>query len=62
MAQKLTVIYLILFKIKELTGAKYTFLVPLLQSNEEGVVQVVNDELLENEIRFSVSGYLSSSL
>lgn len=30
-------------------------MVPLLQYNDEGLVQVINDQVLEKEIRFTVS-------
>lgn len=41
--------------LKELLGAKYVLMVPLLPSSEEGLIQVVNDQILEKEFRFSVS-------
>lgn len=41
--------------LKELLDAPYVLMVPLLPSSEEGLIQVVNDEIIEKEIRFSVS-------
>lgn len=41
--------------LKELLEAPYVLMVPLLPSSEEGLIQVVNDRVLEKEIRFSVS-------
>lgn len=41
--------------LKELLGAEYVLMVPLLPSSEEGLIQVVNDQILEKEFRFSVS-------
>lgn len=41
--------------LKELLGATYVLMVPLLPESEEGLIQVVNDQILEKEFRFSVS-------
>lgn len=41
--------------LKELLGAQYVLMVPLLPASEEGLIQVVNDQILEKEFRFSVS-------
>lgn len=43
------------FQLKNLLNAPFVFLVPLLPSSDEGLIQVVNDQILEKEIRFSVS-------
>lgn len=41
--------------LRELFDAPYVLMVPLLPASEEGLIQVVNDQVLEKEIRFSVS-------
>lgn len=41
--------------LKDLLGAPYVLIVPLLPESQEGLIQVVNDQILEKEIRFSVS-------
>lgn len=41
--------------LKELLDAPFVLIVPLLPPSEEGLIQVVNDQVLEKEIRFSVS-------
>ncbi|XP_063702295.1 cGMP-dependent 3',5'-cyclic phosphodiesterase-like [Culicoides brevitarsis] len=41
--------------LKTLTNASYVFLVPLLPPNNEGLIQVINDKILEKEVRFLVS-------
>lgn len=41
--------------LKELLDTPYVLMVPLLPSSEEGLIQVVNDQILEKEFRFSVS-------
>lgn len=41
--------------LKELLEAPYVLMVPLLPTSEEGLIQVVNGQILEKEIRFSVS-------
>lgn len=41
--------------LKELLDTPYVMMVPLLPASEEGLIQVVNDQILEKEIRFSVS-------
>lgn len=41
--------------LKEQLDASYVLMVPVLPSSEEGLIQVVNDRVLEKEIRFSVS-------
>lgn len=41
--------------LKGLLETPYVLMVPLLPSSEEGLIQVVNDQTLEKEIRFSVS-------
>ena len=43
------------FQLKSLTNTSFSFLVPLLQANEEGLIQVINDQELDSEIRFVVS-------
>lgn len=45
--------------LKELLDTPYVLIVPLLPSSEEGLIQVVNDRVLEKEIRFSVSFHLA---
>ncbi|XP_058120991.1 cGMP-dependent 3',5'-cyclic phosphodiesterase-like [Anopheles ziemanni] len=41
--------------LKALTRSPYVFLVPILHSSEEGLIQVINDNVLEKEIRFSIN-------
>lgn len=41
--------------LKDLLEAQFVLLVPLLPESEEGLIQVVNDQILEKEFRFSVS-------
>lgn len=41
--------------LKDLLEASYVLMVPLLPESEEGLIQVVNDQILEKEFRFSVS-------
>lgn len=44
--------------LKDLLSVEYVLIVPLLPANEdtqEGLIQVVNDNVLEKEFRFSVS-------
>lgn len=41
--------------LKDLLQTPYVLMVPLLPPSEEGLIQVVNDQVLEKEIRFSVS-------
>lgn len=41
--------------LKDLLETPYVLMVPLLPPSEEGLIQVVNDQVLEKEIRFSVS-------
>ncbi|XP_053665971.1 cGMP-dependent 3',5'-cyclic phosphodiesterase-like [Anopheles marshallii] len=41
--------------LKALTKSPYVFLVPILHSSEEGLIQVINDNVLEKEIRFSIN-------
>lgn len=41
-------------QLQELTNSPYVFLVPLLPSSEEGLIQVIGDKKLDKEIRFSV--------
>lgn len=46
--------------LKDLLSVEYVLIVPLLPANEdtqEGLIQVVNDNVLEKEFRFSVSFY-----
>ncbi|KAJ6646421.1 hypothetical protein Bhyg_01632, partial [Pseudolycoriella hygida] len=40
--------------LQELTNSPYVFIVPLLPSSEEGLIQVISDRKLDKEIRFSV--------
>uniref|UniRef100_A0A182NTS1 Uncharacterized protein n=1 Tax=Anopheles dirus TaxID=7168 RepID=A0A182NTS1_9DIPT len=40
--------------LKALTRSPYVFLVPILHSSEEGLIQVINDNVLDKEIRFSL--------
>lgn len=48
-------LFLYHFQLKKLTKSPYVFLVPILHSSEEGLIQVINDNVLDKEIRFSVS-------
>ncbi|XP_041775595.1 cGMP-dependent 3',5'-cyclic phosphodiesterase-like isoform X2 [Anopheles merus] len=48
--------------LKALTRSPYVFLVPILHSSEEGLIQVINDNVLEKEIRFSVVGNKHNTL
>ncbi|XP_052864449.1 cGMP-dependent 3',5'-cyclic phosphodiesterase-like [Anopheles cruzii] len=41
--------------LRALTRSAYVFLVPILHSSEEGLIQVINDNVLEKEIRFSIN-------
>lgn len=41
--------------LKELLDTPHVLMVPLLPASEEGLIQVVNDQILEKEFRFSVS-------
>lgn len=41
--------------LKEILDVPYVFMVPLLPESNEGLIQVVNDRLLDKELRFSVS-------
>ncbi|XP_049549146.1 cGMP-dependent 3',5'-cyclic phosphodiesterase-like isoform X1 [Anopheles darlingi] len=41
--------------LRALTKSAYVFLVPILHSSEEGLIQVINDNVLEKEIRFSIN-------
>ncbi|XP_058446873.1 cGMP-dependent 3',5'-cyclic phosphodiesterase-like [Malaya genurostris] len=41
--------------LKTLTKSPYVFLVPILHSSEEGLIQVINDNILDKEIRFSIN-------
>nr|XP_029712454.1 cGMP-dependent 3',5'-cyclic phosphodiesterase-like isoform X1 [Aedes albopictus]XP_029712459.1 cGMP-dependent 3',5'-cyclic phosphodiesterase-like isoform X1 [Aedes albopictus] len=41
--------------LKKLTKSPYVFLVPILHSSEEGLIQVINDNVLDKEIRFSIN-------
>lgn len=41
--------------LKDLLDAPFVLMVPLLPESEEGLIQVVNDQILEKEFRFSVS-------
>ncbi|XP_055641018.1 cGMP-dependent 3',5'-cyclic phosphodiesterase-like isoform X2 [Toxorhynchites rutilus septentrionalis] len=41
--------------LKHLTKSPYVFLVPILHSSEEGLIQVINDNILDKEIRFSIN-------
>lgn len=41
--------------LKELLDVPHVLMVPLLPSSGEGLIQVVNDQKLEKEFRFSVS-------
>jgi hypothetical protein len=41
--------------LKDLLDAPYVLMVPLLPESQEGLIQVVNDQILEKEFRFSVS-------
>lgn len=41
--------------LKELLDAPYVLMVPLLPESEEGLIQVVSEQILEKEFRFSVS-------
>lgn len=41
--------------LKDLLEAPYVLMVPLLPESEEGLIQVVNDQILEKDFRFSVS-------
>uniref|UniRef100_A0A1Q3FUB5 Phosphodiesterase n=2 Tax=Culex tarsalis TaxID=7177 RepID=A0A1Q3FUB5_CULTA len=41
--------------LRELTGSPCVFLVPILSSSEEGLIQVINDNVLDKEIRFSIN-------
>lgn len=45
-------------QIRGVTGAKYVFLVPILTSNDEGLIQVVGDRILDKGMRFAVSSIL----
>lgn len=48
------------FQLKDLTESALVCLIPLL-SPEEGLIQVVNSELLPSEIRFAVSTSTNSN-
>jgi hypothetical protein len=48
--------------LKELLETPHVLMVPLLQDSQEGLIQVVNDRILEKEFRFSVSRQRSASL
>jgi hypothetical protein len=41
--------------LKDLLEAPYVLMVPLLPESQEGLIQVVTDQILEKEFRFSVS-------
>lgn len=41
--------------LKEILDVPHVLMVPLLPSSGEGLIQVVNDQKLEKEFRFSVS-------
>lgn len=41
--------------LKERTKSPYVFLVPILPTSEEGLIQVINDNVLDKEIRFSIN-------
>ncbi|CRK94403.1 CLUMA_CG007910, isoform A [Clunio marinus] len=41
--------------LKDLLETPYVLMVPLLPASEEGLIQVVNDQVLEKDFRFSVS-------
>lgn len=41
--------------LRELTGSPCVFLVPILNSSEEGLIQVINDNVLDKELRFSIN-------
>ncbi|XP_053697304.1 cGMP-dependent 3',5'-cyclic phosphodiesterase-like [Sabethes cyaneus] len=41
--------------LKALTKSPYVFLVPILHSSDEGLIQVINDNILDKEIRFSIN-------
>lgn len=44
--------------LKELLGTPYVLIVPLLPSSEEGLIQIINDQPLEKEFRFTVCSQL----
>lgn len=48
--------------LKDLLGAPFVLMVPLLPSSEEGLIQIVNDQPLEKEFRFTVCSQLVSLL
>ncbi|XP_062545703.1 cGMP-dependent 3',5'-cyclic phosphodiesterase-like [Armigeres subalbatus] len=41
--------------LQKLTESPCVFLVPILHSSEEGLIQVINDNVLDKEIRFSIN-------
>lgn len=41
---------------KFLNFPEHVFMIPLIPDTNEGLIQVINDRVLEKEIRFSVSG------
>lgn len=61
MFHSLVVLLLLLLlnnQLTRVTGAEYVFLLPILTSNDEGLIQVVGDRILAKEMRFAVSNYL----
>lgn len=53
--------FLVCVQIASVTGAKYVFLVPILTTNDEGLIQVIGDRVLEKGMRFAVSPILINS-
>lgn len=47
--------------LKQLLDTPYVLMVPLLPQSEEGLIQVMNDQILEKEFRFSVSSSMKSN-
>lgn len=46
---------LILFQVQDATNAKLAFLIPILTDSKEMVIHVIGEEILDTELRFSVS-------
>lgn len=48
----------LLSKLQAETESSYAFLVPVFRNSEEGLLQVIGDQILNNEYRFSVKYFL----